>query len=312
VIVRNGVGHSVSMTHRCCVRFATSQQYGVQNERNLRFMKRTRVYNRQPPQTTAVARDLVWRAGCAARWSSTQHRRARDLPRSLARQTGKPMDAPENVRPPISILIAVGVRLYREGLATALSARQQLRVDATVATVLDAQAAVTAREPDVIIIDVSLPDVCAAMRVIRGASSRSRILAFAVREDIRAILDYAEAGADGFVTANGSVSELVEAIERLAAGELLCSPRIAAQLLKRAARQSDESTGQAGGPVLTLREQQVFALIKQGLSNKEIGNSLCISEATVKNHVHHVLEKLQVTSRGQAAASKACSLNPWI
>jgi DNA-binding NarL/FixJ family response regulator len=204
---------------------------------------------------------------------------------------------------PISIVIAVGVRLYREGLATALNARDHLRVDGSAATLLEAQTAVGTLQPDVLIVDVSLPDVCDAMRVIRRESSRCRILAFAVRDDIRAILDYAEAGADGFVTANGSVSELVEAIERTAAGELLCSPRIAAQLLRRAAHLSAQSTDPSSGSILTVREQQVFSLLKQGLSNKEIANTLGIAEATVKNHVHHVLEKLQVTSRGQAAAS---------
>jgi DNA-binding NarL/FixJ family response regulator len=212
-------------------------------------------------------------------------------------------------RAPISILIAVGVRLYREGLAAALNAREHLRVDGSVGTVLDAQTAVSALQPDVLIVDVSLEDVCGAMRAIRHESPHCRILAFAVHDDIRAILDYAEAGADGFVTANGSVSELVEAIERTAAGELLCSPRIAAQLLQRAAHHSGQSTDPNSGSILTMREQQVFSLLKQGLSNKEIATALGIAEATVKNHVHHVLEKLQVTSRGQAAASTSLLLS---
>jgi two-component system, NarL family, nitrate/nitrite response regulator NarL len=212
------------------------------------------------------------------------------------------MQASENARAPISILIAVGVRLYRDGLATALSSQPNLRVFGTSATLDDARAAVTALRPDVLIVDVSLADVCEAIRAIRSDGPQCRILAFAVTEDIGRILDYAEAGADGFVTANGSVSDLVEAIERTAAGELLCSPRIAAELLRRAARHSDQA-GDDTGPGLTIREQQVFTLLKQGLSNKEIANALGIAEATVKNHVHHVLEKLQVTSRGQAAAT---------
>jgi two-component system nitrate/nitrite response regulator NarL len=104
------------------------------------------------------------------------------------------------------------------------------------------------------------------------------------------------------VTANSSVTEFVQAIERTAAGELLCSPGIAAQLLRRAAHQP-QPPGQAVGPILTSREQQVLLLLKEGRSNKEIGSALNIAEATVKNHVHHVLEKLQVTTRSQAAAA---------
>jgi two-component system nitrate/nitrite response regulator NarL len=207
-----------------------------------------------------------------------------------------------NAREPITILIAVAVRLYRDGLAATLQAQQHLRIAGTAATSLEAQAAVRDLQPDVVVIDVSLEDVRNLMRALRAESPKSHILAFAVREEITTILDYAEAGADGFVTANSSLAELVEAIERTTAGELLCSPRIASQLLRRAAHQPNRSA-EAIGPILTSREQQVFSLLKQGRSNKEIGTTLSIAEATVKNHVHHVLEKLQVTTRGQAVAA---------
>jgi len=207
------------------------------------------------------------------------------------------------VAAPISILIAVGVRLYREGLVAALNAQQHLRVAGSVATLLDAQAAARTLHPNVLIVDVSLPNVCDAMSAVRGEHPDCRILAFAVREDIRAILDYAEAGADGFVTISGSISELVEAIERTAAGELLCSPRIAAQLLRRAAHRVKPGNEDDSARLLTMREQQIFSSLKQGLSNKQIAAALGIAEATVKNHVHHILEKLHVTSRSQAAAS---------
>jgi two-component system nitrate/nitrite response regulator NarL len=210
------------------------------------------------------------------------------------------VDAVTNAPEPITILIAVAVRLYREGLAATLNAQEHLRIEGTVGTRLEALTAVGRLQPDVVIVDISLEDVLNLMRELRAESSKSRILAFAVREDITAILDYAEAGADGFVTVNGSVAELVEAIERTASGELLCSPRIAAQLLRRAAHQN--RPGHAAGPFLTSREQQVFSLLKQGQSNKEIGSTLNIAEATVKNHVHHVLEKLQVSTRSRAAA----------
>jgi DNA-binding NarL/FixJ family response regulator len=213
------------------------------------------------------------------------------------------MEALANRLPSITIVIAVAVRLYREGLAAALNAREHLRVQGTAGTPLEARTAVQHLQPDVVIVDVALEDTLTLMREFRAESPGSRILAFAVREEIATILDYAEAGADGFVTANGSVGELVEAIERIAAGELLCSPRIAAQLLRRAAHRVSGTVELSEGPVLTNREQQVFSLLKRGQSNKEIGAALNIAEATVKNHVHHVLEKLQVATRGQAVAA---------
>ena len=213
------------------------------------------------------------------------------------------MVGPNHASAVITILIAISVRLYREGLATTLNSKPHLRVESTVGTPLEAQAALRELQPDVVIVDVALDEGPGLIRALRAANATSHIIAFAVREDVSTIIEYAAAGADGFVTANGSVAELVEAIERVAAGELLCSPRIAAQLLRRAAHQTRRSPDVVAGPILTSREEQVFALLKQGQSNKEIASTLNIAEATVKNHVHHVLEKLQVNTRGQAAAA---------
>jgi DNA-binding NarL/FixJ family response regulator len=214
------------------------------------------------------------------------------------------MEQAGNTRNPITLLIAVAVRLYRDGLAAVLQAQSQLRVVGIAATPLEAQAAGRSLAPHVVIVDVLMDGALDLMRAVRAESPRSRILAFAVREDVEAILDYAQAGADGFATANGSIPELVEAIERTAAGELLCSPRMAAQLLRRAAYEANRSSASAAYN-LTGRELQVFSLLKQGRTNKEIAVGLNIAEATVKNHVHHVLGKLHVSTRGQAIASGA-------
>jgi DNA-binding NarL/FixJ family response regulator len=213
------------------------------------------------------------------------------------------MDCHHEPRKPISILVAVEVRLYRDGLMATLSAQAPLRVVGAASTPLEAQTATRDLQPDLVIVDASFPDIFGLLRALRAECSTSRILALAVREDITRIVDFAEAGADGFVTTNGSVADLVEAIERTVAGELMCSPRIAAQLLRRAAHHASRQAEYAVDSVLTNREQQVFSLLKQGQSNKEIASSLTIAEATVKNHVHHVLEKLHVATRGQAAAS---------
>jgi DNA-binding NarL/FixJ family response regulator len=212
------------------------------------------------------------------------------------------MDRLADGQVPISLLISVAVRLYRDGLTATLSAHPHLRIAGTAATALETQHSVRLLQPDIVIIDVSFDDILGLMRAVRTECKTSRILAFAVREDITTILDYAGAGADGFVTASGSVTDLVDAIERTWAGELRCSPRIAAQLLRRAAHQAGVGDTNAMDRILTGREQQVFSLMKQGRSNKEIAKELTIAEATVKNHVHHVLEKLHVTTRGAAAA----------
>ena len=213
----------------------------------------------------------------------------------------------ESRRARITVLIAVAVRLYRDGLAAALGADEGFRVQAAAGSAAEIEAAALAMQPDVVIVDVALDDVLALIRSLRAQCSRRRILAFAVGEEIDTIIAYAKAGADGFFSANGSLAELVETIERTSAGELLCSPKVAAELLRQAARASPMPVMGDTDDALTQREGQVFTFLKQGRSNKQIAIALRISEATVKNHVHHLLQKMHVSTRSQAIASRM----PW-
>src|SRR5262249_26135221 len=112
----------------------------------------------------------------------------------------------------------------------------------------------------------------------------------------------AEAGIHGYVTRDGSVNDVVVAIQSAVRGEVACSPRVAALLFQRVATLSEATHGVQARPMLTRRELEIAGLITEGLSNKEIARSLRISSATVKNHVHNVLEKLQIRRRGEAAA----------
>src|SRR6476469_5019579 len=98
------------------------------------------------------------------------------------------MDVDRHARAPITILIAAAVRLYREGLATTLKELAHLRIEATAAPSLDARSAARDLQPGIIILDVALENILDLMRALRSESSNSRILAFAVREDISAIL----------------------------------------------------------------------------------------------------------------------------
>jgi DNA-binding NarL/FixJ family response regulator len=202
-------------------------------------------------------------------------------------------------------LIAVAVRLYRDGLAEALCAHRRFRVEATAGDAADVVAASHRVQPDVVIVDVALVEALTVIRGLRAQSSGRRILAFAVGDHVDALIQYAKAGADGFFSSSGTLAELVEAIERTAIGELMCSPRIAAELLRQAARESRPTFQSAAESNLTRREEQVFRFLQDGLSNKKIALALHISEATVKNHIHHLLQKMHVSTRGQAVAQMA-------
>jgi two-component system, NarL family, nitrate/nitrite response regulator NarL len=202
----------------------------------------------------------------------------------------------------VGVLIVAEVRLYREGLAASLGSRPQLRILGTSACRDDARARVHELAPQVVVIDVATRESLDLIRDIRAESGATQILAFAVAEVIADIIDCAESGAAGYVTADASLDDLVAAIERIAREELVCSPRIVAKLFGRFSERDPRGTNASDVPALTSRERQVLELIKLGYSNKEIAQKLNIAEPTVKNHVHHLLEKLEVTTRAQAAA----------
>jgi two-component system nitrate/nitrite response regulator NarL len=202
----------------------------------------------------------------------------------------------------IGVLIVAEVRLYREGLAASLGSRPQLHIVATSASRDDARTRVHELAPDVVVIDVATRESLDLIRDIRAEACTTQILAFAVAEVIADIIDCAESGAAGYVTADASLDDLVAAIERIAREELVCSPRIAAKLFGRFSERGPRVPDASDVSILTSRERQVLEFIKLGHSNKEIAQKLNIAEPTVKNHVHHLLEKLEVTTRAQAAA----------
>jgi DNA-binding NarL/FixJ family response regulator len=152
------------------------------------------------------------------------------------------------------------------------------------------------------VIDTAMREALDVIRDLRNQGSTAKILAFAVDEATSDVLDCAEAGATGYVAADASLDDLVLAIERIAREELVCSPQVTARLFGRISRSAEPSPTPSPSHGLTIRERQVLELIREGYSNKEIGQKLNIAEATVKNHVHHLLAKLDVPNRGQAAA----------
>jgi two-component system, NarL family, nitrate/nitrite response regulator NarL len=200
------------------------------------------------------------------------------------------------------VLIVADIRLYREGLAAMLDREPGLAV---VATATDGHAALrAAREvsPDVVLVDLGMADSTAVVRRLSDGVPRTAVVALTVPETERAVIDCAEAGVAGYVTRAGSLTDVVAAVTSAARGEALCSPRMARMLLRRLRTLDREPTSNGSEAFLTARELEIVELIDEGLSNKEIAQRLVIEVPTVKNHVHHILEKLQVHRRSQAAA----------
>jgi DNA-binding NarL/FixJ family response regulator len=200
------------------------------------------------------------------------------------------------------IIIVSDARLYREGLALSLARVDRIVVVGVADTVASALTCVKDNNPDVVLLDFAMPDALALPDAIAAARLPVKVVAFSVAETEDEICECAEAGIAGYVARNGSKEDLIAAVENAVRGEVICSPRAAASLFRRLASHVRTTRQRPREAALTSREQDIIALIDKGLSNKEIARQLKISLPTVKNHVHNILEKLQVGRRGAAAA----------
>lgn len=200
------------------------------------------------------------------------------------------------------VFIVAGIRLFREGLAAALVREHGFTVAGTASTAADAAAALRAGAADVVLLDTLTRDAEREIRTIRAANAEAKVVALGVPDEDERVIAWAEAGVASYLRREASLGELAEALERLARGEAVCSPRIAATLLRRVATLAGARPANRAAGTLTSREREIVALIDEGLSNKEIARRLVIEVATVKNHVHNILEKLRVGTRGEAAA----------
>lgn len=200
------------------------------------------------------------------------------------------------------VLIVTDIRLYRDGLAHILGRRLDVTVSGTTRDGGSALEALSVAEPTVALVDMAAPDALSTVRSLIRARPAMKIVGLAVSDPEADVIPLAEAGVAGFVSRDASVDDLVAAIESAARNEMLCSPAMAGRLLRRVRTLAAERAGPPGDLHLTAREIQIVQLIDRGLSNKEISATLKIEVATVKHHVHNVLEKLGVSRRGEAAA----------
>jgi two-component system, NarL family, nitrate/nitrite response regulator NarL len=218
------------------------------------------------------------------------------------RRTGEKVSATPVATPAmIRLLIVAEARFYREGLVGAL-AREDVEIVGAVASADEALARAVELAPTVALVDLGASGAVALAQAMGAAASETKVIALAVREVEEEVVMLAEAGVAGYVTREQSLDELVAAIRSVAAGETLCSPWLAATLLRRVAELARERAPAPAAARLTVREREIVALLGDGLSNKEIAARLRIELPTVKNHVHNILEKLNVRRRTEAAA----------
>jgi len=200
----------------------------------------------------------------------------------------------------IRVFVVGEVRLYREGLAELL-AGAGIDVAGTGIDVFSCRAAIAEERPDIVLLDVAGSGGVGAIRRLVDELPGSTVVAFGVSGSSDEVIACAEAGAKGYVTRDKGRDELIDVLESVARGETLCSPDVAAALMDRVAALA-MAVPETSGAHLTRREYEIVSLVEEGLSNKEIAQRLVIEVATVKSHVHNILEKLKLTRRSEAAA----------
>lgn len=199
---------------------------------------------------------------------------------------------------PLRVLLVAEVRLFREGLARALAAQAEFRQVETAAAD-EALTILPTRPPSLVLADSAIARNTDL--VARAAAVGVPVVAIAVAEEDEAeVLACAEAGVAGFVARDATLDDLIAALHVALRGDVRCSPRVAALITRRFSILAKSRPPEHLS--LTRRESEIVDLLDAGLSNKEIASRLMIETGTVKNHVHNLLEKLHVRSRGQAAA----------
>jgi DNA-binding NarL/FixJ family response regulator len=203
----------------------------------------------------------------------------------------------------IRVLVCDDQALVRSGFRMILEARPDLEVVGEAEDGLQAIELAGQTDPDVVLMDVRMPnlDGVEATRRIVGSGSPARVIVLTTYDVDEHVYDAVRAGASGFLLKDVQPTQLVEAIRVVAAGDALLAPSVTRRLLDKFARSlSDRAAPPESLSNLTDRETEVLRLLATGLSNAELAGRLFVSEATVKTHVSSVLRKLGVRDRVQA------------
>jgi two-component system nitrate/nitrite response regulator NarL len=200
----------------------------------------------------------------------------------------------------IRIVVIDDHTLFRRGLIALLAREPGFAVVGEAADGFEGIRTVAAQKPDVVLLDLNMPGISGieALRVIQKEAPRTHVVMLTVSEDAEDLLTALRSGAQGYLLKNIDSEFLVASIRRAAEGESVISPEMTGKLVR------EVRTGGGAVPpdhALSPREREILQHLAKGSSNKEIARALDVAESTVKIHVQHILRKLNLTSRVQAA-----------
>jgi DNA-binding NarL/FixJ family response regulator len=201
----------------------------------------------------------------------------------------------------VRVLVVSSVRLFQEALAALLGRQRGITVVGAANPSQAAQAADRLR-PDIVLFDATRQANLDYAKDLSNRRPAPKVVAFGVAEPEVEVVTLAAAGISGYVRNDAAADDVAAVLASTLRDELVCSPRAAATLCRQVALLSRTPRSGSSTASLSKRELQIASLIDRGLSNKEIARRLGIQAATVKNHVHNILDKLKVHRRGEAAA----------
>ena len=201
----------------------------------------------------------------------------------------------------IRLLLVDDHAVIRTGLRMLLGSETDVEIIGEAGTGHEALEAVRKLDPDVVLMDIGLPDISGieATRSIRAAHPRTAVVALTIHEDEEYFFKMLDAGALGYVPKRAAPEELLTAIRAAAKGEVYLFPSLAKLMVRDYLRQNRQSNGQSSLNGLTDREQQVLQVLAEGKSNEEIAEALVISPKTVARHRENLMRKLNLHSRAE-------------
>ena len=208
-------------------------------------------------------------------------------------------------RPPLRVVVADDQRAVREGLAMLIGLLDGVEVVATAADGVDAVDQCLLHRPDVVVMDLRMPNLDGAQATarIRAELPQTQVLILTTYADDDALFPALRAGARGYLTKNASAEEIEQALHALGRGETHLAPEVQERLVAASLAAGTGAAPTTPGRLpddLSPREAEVLALIAAGLSNAEIARELVLSSATIKTHINHIFAKIGARDRAQA------------
>ena len=200
----------------------------------------------------------------------------------------------------IRILLADDHRLFREGLRRLLELESDMDVVGEARDGAEAVDLILETDPDIVLLDINMPkmDGGQVIKHLKNSNCRAKFVAITAYDDEEHLATLSAIGISGYILKSSSMPDLLAALRAVHSGESYVDPKVAGKLLSSFQKRKEEQDVML---LLTQREKEVLFWLSQGFNNAEISNKMVLSEKTVKNHVSHLLKKLGLSDRTQAA-----------